>query len=99
MGRFAGWCLVLPALLLAGGATAQDVGQPPPLGQQSTPHGQPSSPQTLRPPPQPGTSNGVIHPPQDVDPGMAKPAPNTGMMPVIPAPGQSGSAQPNVIPK
>jgi hypothetical protein len=45
-------------------------------------------------------SNGVIKPPQNVDPGMHKPTPQpgAGTMPVIPPPGTPGSGS-NVQPK
>lgn len=36
------------------------------------------------------STNGVIHPEGSVDPSMQKPAPETGTMPVIPAPGSPG---------
>jgi hypothetical protein len=35
-------------------------------------------------------SDGVIHPDAAVDPKMQKPAPATGVMPIIPAPGSPG---------
>lgn len=37
-------------------------------------------------------TNGVIHPEGTVDPGMQKPAPAVGSMPVIPPPGSPGGA-------
>ncbi|MCW6511232.1 hypothetical protein [Lichenifustis flavocetrariae] len=43
------------------------------------------------------TTNGVIHPQGDVDPGIHKSAPKTGTMPVIPppgGPGDTGDVQP-----
>jgi hypothetical protein len=43
-------------------------------------------------------SNGVICPPENVDPDMQKPAPGGGRMKVIPPPGGPGGDQ-NVIPK
>jgi len=43
-------------------------------------------------------SNGVICPPNNVDPDMKTPAPNAGKMPVIPPPGSPGG-DPNVQPK
>ena len=43
-------------------------------------------------------SNGVICPPQQVDPGMKRSPPNEGTMPVIPPPGSPGG-NPNVQPK
>jgi hypothetical protein len=43
-------------------------------------------------------SDGVIHPPANVDPEMRVPAPNTGTMPVIPPPGSPGG-NPRVDPK
>lgn len=44
-------------------------------------------------------SGGVIKPPQNVDPGLQKPPPDTaGKMPVIPPPGSPGG-DPNVKPK
>lgn len=43
-------------------------------------------------------SNGVICPPSTVDPGIRKPAPPGGPMPVIPPPGAPGG-DPNVQPK
>jgi len=43
-------------------------------------------------------SNGVICPPDHVDPDMNKPAPGGGAMPVIPPPGAPGG-NPNVQPK
>ena len=43
-------------------------------------------------------SNGVIRPETGVDPGIQKPAPATGAMPIIRPPGDSGGAG-NVQPK
>ena len=44
-------------------------------------------------------TNGVLHPPQGVDPGLTIPPPRThGTMPVIPPPGTPGG-QPGVQPK
>ena len=43
-------------------------------------------------------SNGVICPPPTVDPGIKKPAPPGGRMPVIPPPGAPGG-DPDVQPK
>ena len=43
-------------------------------------------------------SNGVICPPDHVDPAMKQPAPPGGPMPVIPPPGSPGG-NPNVQPK
>jgi hypothetical protein len=43
-------------------------------------------------------SNGVICPPQQVDPAIKQPAPNEGATPVIPPPGTPGG-NPNVQPK
>lgn len=43
-------------------------------------------------------SEGVICPPQQVDPGMTKPTPPGGTMPVIPPPGSPGG-DPSVQPK
>jgi len=43
-------------------------------------------------------SNGVICPPPTVDPGIKKPAPPGGPMPVIPPPGSPGG-DPHVQPK
>lgn len=43
-------------------------------------------------------SNGVLCPPNDVDPQMHVPAPNTGKMPVIPPPGSPGG-DPSIRPK
>jgi hypothetical protein len=44
-------------------------------------------------------SGGVIKPPENVDPGLQKPPPDTsGKMPVIPPPGSPGG-DPNVKPK
>lgn len=43
-------------------------------------------------------TNGVIHPEGTVDPGMQKPAPATGTMPIIPPPGSPGG-EPGVQPK
>ena len=36
------------------------------------------------------STNGVIRPQTDVDPGMGRPAPATGTMPIIPPPGSPG---------
>ncbi len=44
------------------------------------------------------STNGVIHPDKNVDPGIRRPAPATGATPVIPPPGSPGGAQ-NVEPK
>lgn len=38
------------------------------------------------------SSNGVIHPEGEVDPGMQKQAPQTGNTPVVPPPGSPGSS-------
>ncbi|HTZ00856.1 MAG TPA: hypothetical protein VMC05_00880 [Xanthobacteraceae bacterium] len=43
-------------------------------------------------------SGGVICPPQNVDPAMKAPTPQSGTMPVIPPPGSPGG-NPNVQPK
>jgi hypothetical protein len=37
------------------------------------------------------SSNGVIHPDGEVDPGMQKQAPQTGNTPVVPPPGSPGN--------
>ena len=44
-------------------------------------------------------SNGVICPPDNVDPGMHAPAPQQGTMPVIPPPGTPESPNQSVKPK
>lgn len=44
-------------------------------------------------------SNGVICPPDQVDPAIHAPTPQQGKMPVIPPPGTPGSANPSVQPK
>jgi hypothetical protein len=44
-------------------------------------------------------SNGVICPPDAVDPQIHAPAPQQGKMPVIPPPGTPGSANQSVQPK
>lgn len=44
-----------------------------------------------------GETNGVICPPE-IDPAIKAPTPNSGSMPVIPAPGTPGG-NPNVQPK
>jgi hypothetical protein len=44
-------------------------------------------------------SNGVICPPGEVDPGIHKPAPEQGTMPVIPPPGTPLSPDQTVKPK
>jgi hypothetical protein len=43
-------------------------------------------------------SNGVLCPPEGIDPQMRAPAPDVGNMPVIPPPGSPGGS-PNVKPK
>ncbi len=43
-------------------------------------------------------SDGVIHPPPDVDPGMTQTPPRAGRMPVIPPPGTPGG-EPGPNPK
>ena len=44
-------------------------------------------------------SNGVICPPDAVDPAIHAPTPHTGKMPVIPPPGTPGSSDQSVQPK
>ena len=44
-------------------------------------------------------SNGVLCPPQDVDPAMRAPTPPAGRMPVIKPPGTPGSPDQSVKPK
>ena len=44
-------------------------------------------------------SDGVIRPPANIDPGIVRPAPDTGAMPVIPPAGTPGSARPNADPR
>ena len=44
-------------------------------------------------------SNGVICPPDHVDPAMQAPTPERGAMPVIPPPGTPGSSDQSVKPK
>jgi hypothetical protein len=44
-------------------------------------------------------SNGVLCPPQEVDPAMRAPTPPGGRMPVIRPPGTPGSPDPSVQPK
>ena len=44
-------------------------------------------------------SNGVICPPDAVDPAIHAPTPNEGKMPVIPPPGTPGSSNQSVQPK
>lgn len=44
-------------------------------------------------------TNGVIKPPTNIDPSIAKPAPRTGNMPIVPPPGQGNSKQPDKVPK
>jgi hypothetical protein len=44
------------------------------------------------------STNGVIHPEGTVDPGVLKPAPDKGAMPIIPPPGSPGG-NPDVQPK
>ncbi len=44
------------------------------------------------------SSNGVIHPDPSVDPGIQKPTPPAGAMPVVPPPGSPGG-DPTVQPK
>jgi len=44
-------------------------------------------------------SNGVICPPDHVDPAMQAPTPERGTMPVIPPPGTPGSSDQSVKPK
>ncbi len=66
----------------------------------------PDAPGPTIPAPRPGENlsdrldrtDGVIPPTQNLDPGLTKPAPNTGTMPVIPPPGTPGGAQ-DVQPK
>jgi hypothetical protein len=98
---------LLGGMLLGGAALAQDGGrrEPPP--------DPPKSPPTLLPlPPEQGEgsgssmserlsrSQGVIRPPQEVDPAMQQETPPTGpnSMPVIPPPGTPGG-EPRVKPK
>ena len=39
------------------------------------------------------STNGVIHPQDDVDPAIKRPAPDAGSTPVIPPPGSPGGAK------
>jgi hypothetical protein len=96
--------LGLAGLLVAGAAAeGQDVGQPPPRGQQQAPQAQtavpPASAGRGRDMPGGSSTNGVIRPPEDIDPGITQQAPATGTTPVLPPPGQPGSGQPRVVPK
>lgn len=70
----------------------------PALAQIGTGPRPPDAPGPTVPGPRPGEtlsdqlqrSDGVIPPPQNLDPDMHKPAPDTGTMPVIPPPGSPG---------
>lgn len=44
-------------------------------------------------------TDGVIRPPANIDPGIVRPAPDTGTTPVIPPAGTPGSARPNADPR
>jgi hypothetical protein len=100
--------LALSGALLAGAAAAQTSD-----GRQEDPANPPKSPPTMLPlPPDKGEgsgssmsdrlskSQGVIQPPQEVDPAMKQETPSTGpnSMPVIPPPGTPGG-DPSVKPK
>ena len=99
--------LVLSGTLFAGAAAAQTADQP-----QTSPNPPKSPPTTLPLPPEQGEgsgssmserlskSQGVIRPPQEVDPAIKQEAPSTGpnSMPVIPPPGTPGGDQ-SVKPK
>ena len=92
------------SLLVAGAASAQPQTLPPPIpgGPQAIPEKTPTSPGTTSSGTNSGTGNlsdkldksdGVIKPPTDVDPGMAKNAPatpQTQTMPVIKPPEEKG---------
>lgn len=66
----------------AAGADDPSAGQPPPATDVQRPG-------TLSD--KLGESGGVIHPQENVDPAIHKPAPPTGTTPVIPPPGSPGS--------
>lgn len=96
----------MAGLIAAGAAevaNGQQVGQMPPKGQQGAPQAQtavpPASAGRGQDVPGGSATNGVIRPPQNVDPGMTQQAPATGTMPVLPPPGQPNSGQPRVVPK
>jgi len=87
---------------------------PSPQESPATPHPQTTIPEKINPPQGNETtgagprgenpseklnrSEGVVRPPSDTDPGLVKPTPNTGTMPVIPPPGTPGG-DPTVRPK
>jgi hypothetical protein len=102
------YALALSGAILAGAAAAQTSDQ-----RQQPSENPPKSPPTMLPlPPEQGEgsgssmsdrlskSQGVIQPPQEVDPEMKQQTPPTGpnAMPVIPPPGTSGGDQ-SVKPK
>jgi hypothetical protein len=61
-------------------------------GGPASPPGPPSgAPQPNNPSDQLSQSGGVVCPPAETDPNMAKPAPNVGRTPIIPPPGGPGS--------
>jgi hypothetical protein len=90
------WQLILlVAVNLVGGLMTAAAAQTPP----SSPEKPPSQiPEKVAPPLEDGTNqkklerdNGVIRPPDNVDPGMTAKPPDTGArMPVIPPPGSPG---------
>jgi hypothetical protein len=77
--------IVASAVLVAGSAFAQATSPAP---NQAT-HGAKPPAQNLSK--ELNQSNGVIHP-KEVDPGIQKPAPQTGDPNVVPPPGTSGGA-------
>jgi hypothetical protein len=77
--------IVASAVLVAGSAFAQATSPAP---NQATPGAKPTAQNLSK---ELNQSNGVIHP-KEVDPGIQKPAPQTGDPNVVPPPGTSGGA-------
>jgi hypothetical protein len=81
-------CMIVAGVTLVAGAAFAQAASPAPNA--STPDANPTAPaQDLSK--KLNQSNGVIHP-KEVDPGIQKPAPQTGDPNVVPPPGTSGGA-------
>jgi hypothetical protein len=95
--NFSGSCLgsTILAVNLVGGLMTAAAAQSPPSPSEKPPS---EIPEKVAPPLEDGTNqkklgrdNGVLRPPDNVDPGMtAKPPDTGGRMPVIPPPGSPG---------
>ncbi len=77
---FGATAMLFSAFAVAQPPSSQSGAQPPPAAPETV-QPQAASPQAALPPPQHAPSNGVLHPPADVDPGMKVSPGQTAKMP------------------